>query len=378
MSGSVATPAADPIRCLECFDCAIPLPVPLKVGASTVRQRSYVLVRLTAESGAQGTGFSFGRGLPVAKIVQEAFAPIVVGADSITHQTVSGQLRGAYWPYSEGSLFATATSVVDLALWDLASRRLAAPLADMLGRHSRTVPMCAVASYADTGNDDLDGLRAEVSGYLEQGFGAVKIVIGARSPEADARRVAATRQLGGDELMIVVDAFRSFPDVETALQRLRLLEPHRIAYVEDPFSESLERLNADLRRRSGMSLGLGESLGGHREHRRLLEAGTADVLRCDVTVVGGVREFLASAALASAHGLAVSPHTHPEVHVHLAASIPNLYAAGIEYMDPSRGLDAFHRLLATRLEIRDGHAIVPARPGFGLDIDWDAVRRFAV
>jgi L-alanine-DL-glutamate epimerase-like enolase superfamily enzyme len=375
----VAEPAADPIRSLECFDCKVPLPRPLQVGAATVSHRSYVIVRLTAESGAQGTGVSFGRGLPVAAIIAQALAPIVVGADSLTHQVVAARLRGAYWPYAEGGLFATAASAIDLALWDLAARRASLPLSDMLGRHARSVPVCVVASYGGDHSDDaLDALRDEVGGFLERGFRAIKLIVGARAPESDRRRVAATRALAGDDVMIVLDAFRSFSDVETALQRLRLLEPYRIAYLEDPFSESLEWLNEDLRRRSGMSLGLGESLGGHREHRRLIERGIVDVLRADVTVVGGVREFLASAALASAHGLALSPHAHPEVHVQLAAAIPNLYGAGIEYTDPALGMDAFYRLLATRLEIRDGRAIVPARPGLGLDIDWDAVSTYAV
>jgi L-alanine-DL-glutamate epimerase-like enolase superfamily enzyme len=379
MSEAPVEPAADPIRSLECFDCKVPLPRPLQVGASTVTHRSYVIVRVTAESGAQGAGFSFGRGLPVAAIIQQAFAPIVVGADSVAHQLVAARLRGAYWPYAEGSLFSTATSAVDLALWDLAARRASLPLSDMLGRHARTVPVCAVASYGgDHADDALGALRGEVSDFLGRGFRAIKLIVGARSPESDQRRVAATRELCGDDVMIVLDAFRSFTDVETALRRLRLLAPFGIAYLEDPFSESLEWLNEDLRRRSGMSLGLGESLGGHREHRRLIERGIVDVMRADVTVVGGVREFLASAALASAHGLSLSPHAHPEMHVHLAAAIPNLYPAGIEYIDPALGVDAFPRLLATQLEIRGGRALVPARPGLALDFDWDAVTTYAM
>ena len=110
MSDVADEPAADPIRSLECFDCKVPLPRPLQVGASTVSHRSYVIVRVTAASGAQGTGFSFGRGLPVAAIIQQAFASIVVGADSVAHQLVAARLRSAYWPYAEGSLFATAAA----------------------------------------------------------------------------------------------------------------------------------------------------------------------------------------------------------------------------------------------------------------------------
>lgn len=378
MSGLAPPATADRVQSVECFDCDVPLPAVLQVGAATVTHRAYVVLRVTTESGATGAAFAFGRGLPVADIVSRSFAPIVVGADTREHQVVRERLRGAFWPYADGSLFSAAVSAVDLALWDAGARRLGAPLVDLLGRHRTRVPMCAVASYGGSGEGaDLEALREEVAGYLERGFGAIKLVIGARSAEDDALRVAAVREVAGPDILIVLDAFRSFPDLETALRRLRPLREHDIAYLEDPFNENLPSLLAELRRRSGLSLGLGETLGSSRDVRRLIADGVVDVVRSDATVVGGVREFLSAAALADAHGLDVSPHTHPEVHVHLAAAIPNLYAAGIEYMDPGRGMDAFYRLLATQLDIVDGHAIVPDRPGLGLDFDWDAVERYA-
>ena len=86
---------------------------------------------------------------------------------------------------------------------------------------------------------------------------------------------------------------------------------------------------------------------------------------------------MATAALASAHGLSVSTHVHPDVHVHFAAALSNIHPAGLEVMLPASGLDAFHLLLRTPLELRDGKVDVPDRPGFGLDFDWEAVEEYA-
>lgn len=368
----------DPIRSVESFDCRVPLPRPLSVGTATVTHRAYVLVRVRTESGVEGVGFAFGRGLPVARVVQESLAPVVIGADAARPEAVRARMSGAYWPYAEGSVFAVAASAVDLALWDLLGRRLGAPLADILGRMRDEVPATAVATYAvEPGTDTREALEVELAGYRKLGFATVKLVVGAGSPDWDAGRLAVAREVLGEEARIVVDAFRSFAGLEDALRRLRRLEPYDLAYVEDPFSESLAPLVVELRRRSGMSIGLGESLSGHRMHRALIESGCVDVVRCDATVIGGVRELMAVAALASARGLPISLHTHPEVHVHFAAAIPNLYPGGIEYMDPEAGLDAFYRLLATKLAVRDGRIAVPDRPGLGLDLDWDAVGRYA-
>ena len=42
-------------------------------------------------------------------------------------------------------------------------------------------------------------------------------------------------------------------------------------------------------------------------------------------------------------------------------------------MPPNSGLDGLDDLLSTALEVRNGYAVVPNRPGLGLDWNWDAV-----
>jgi D-arabinonate dehydratase len=371
------TATADPIESLDALDCLVPLPRPLRVGAATVTHRGYVITRVRTESGLEGVGFAFARGLPVAAIVNDSFAPVARGLDATLPEAVRARLAAAYWPYADGTLFGVAVSAVDLALWDLQGKRLGVPVADLLGRRAHAVPFVGVASYASGDAESLGSLEAELGRFADLGCRSVKLVVGALSPERDAERVALARRLVGDDGLVVVDAFRSFAGVDEGLRRLRPLAEHRIGYVEDPFAESLLPLVADLRARSGLSIALGENVSGHRAHRLLVESGCVDVVRCDVSVVGGVREFLAVAALASSRGLTVSTHTHPEIHVHVAAAIPNLYPGGVEYMEPDAGLDAFHVLQASGLELRDGAVAVPQRPGLGLDLDWDAVARYA-
>jgi L-alanine-DL-glutamate epimerase-like enolase superfamily enzyme len=270
-----------------------------------------------------------------------------------------------------------AASAVDLALWDILGKRLGVPVADLLGKLRNEVPVCAVGGYVRRTPEDVSVLQEEMARFVALGCKAVKLIVGSDDPAADVRRLSAVREVVGNRCSVVVDAFRSFTSLEDALRRLRLLEPFDLSYVEDPFSESLSSLVADLRRRTGMIIGLGENLGGHRAFHDLIESGAVDVVRCDVTVVGGVREFMAVTALASARGLEISTHVHPSIHVHFGAALTNLHPAGLEYMDPDAGLDGLHELLNTRLEIRAGYALVPNRPGLGIDWNWDAVRRYS-
>ena len=365
------------IETVDCFDCSLELPRPLLVGSSRVTHRSYAIVRIRTADGLEGVGYAFGRGLPVAAIVRDSLAPVLVGSDASVPEALRSTASDAYWSYAERGLFAVAASAVDLAVWDLLGTRIGSPLADILGKARSRVPVCGVGGYVREGEDAFDSLQGEMQVYAEAGCRSVKITIGSVDPAADARRVAAVREVVGPDCAIVVDAFRSFVNLEDGLRRLRLLEPFDLAYVEDPFSDTLAPLLAELGRRSGMLIGAGESLAGHRAYREIIDTSAVDVVRCDATVVGGVREFMAVAALASARGLEVSTHVHPEVHVHFAAAVPNLHRAGLEYMAPELGLDVFHELTGGGLEIVDGDAEIPTRPGLGLDIDWSAVERYA-
>lgn len=367
----------DPIREVECFDVEIDLPRPLSVGGATVRARSYLILRIRSESGLEGISYAFGRGLPLAELVRRSVLPQIMGADALRPERVRAVAAGALWQYGEQGVIPVALSAVDLALWDMLGKRAGLPVADLLGRASDDVPICGVGGYAFLGEpSDPEQAADELARYIDLGAIAVKMTIGAASPAEDVRRVRAVRERIGSDAKLIVDAFRSFAGMEDALRRVAPLAELDLAYLEDPFAESLAPLAVELGRRTGILIGQGEGRAGHRSFRELIDVGV-DVLRCDATVVGGVREFMAVAALASAHGRALTTHVHADIHVHLAAAMHDFYRGGIEYMLPDSGLDALPALLRTQLELRDGRAVVPERPGFGLDLDWDAVREHA-
>ena len=90
---------------------------------------------------------------------------------------------------------------------------------------------------------------------------------------------------------------------------------------------------------------------------------------------GGITEFLRSAALAAAHQLQVSGHCAPNLHAHVAASVPNL--RHLEYFHDHQRIE---RMLFDGTLDPDGGAIRPdpARPGHGMtlrDADAEPFRR---
>lgn len=369
------TDQADVIDSIEATEVEVPLDRPLRIGGAMVRARHYTVVSVRCRSGIMGTGYSFSRRLPVASIVNDMLAPVAVGQDASMSEAVRASLLRAYWPAADHGTFTTSVSAVDLALWDAMGKRHGQSVARMLGQFRARLPICVVLGY---GYDDGDAmLQRELEHAVELGARSVKIVVGAGSPERDATRLSLAREVIGPDRLLAVDAFRSFVDLDDALRRVRLMQPFDLSFIEDPFSETLAPLVAELRRRTGMSIALGESLAGHRLVRGLIDADVGDVIRLDALVIGGVREFMSASGLASAHGRPVATHVHTDIHVQLAAALPNLFAGGLEYMPPSFGLDSLHRLLRSRLEVADGEVLVPAAPGLSLDWDWEAITRYA-
>lgn len=71
------------------------------------------------------------------------------------------------------------------------------------------------------------------------------------------------------------------------------------------------------------------------------------------------------AQIAPANSRPVTSHGVHDLHVHLLAAIPN----GIYLEVHGFGLDQF---ITHPLQIEKGEAVVPSRPGHGVEFDWQS------
>jgi mandelate racemase len=101
-----------------------------------------------------------------------------------------------------------------------------------------------------------------------------------------------------------------------------------------------------------------------------LGAGACDYVMPDVARIGGVTGWPRAAGIAAAHGITMSSHLHPEISAHLLAA--TLTCHWLEYVDWA---DA---ILEEPLQIRDGSAVIPERPGIGLRWRPEAVKALAL
>lgn len=92
--------------------------------------------------------------------------------------------------------------------------------------------------------------------------------------------------------------------------------------------------------------------------------------------MGGVTEFLKTAALSQAHCLELAPHGDQTINVSLGAAVGNV--SYIEYYPPEYD-QVWHEAFSHSLEIdREGRLQPPERPGIGFEPDYRVLDRFRI
>lgn len=326
-------------------------------------------VGVTCDEGEHGTGFTYaltGGAEALHALLGETLPELVLGTDTDEWPRTWERVWQRTHRLGRG-IALPALSAVDIAVWDLRARRAGAPLFRFLGVHRDSVPI--YGSGRSTHQMNVDELVAGQISYIEEGYGAVKIRVGARPAEEDVERVAAVRRAIGDGTRLMVDCNERL-DLPTALWLGRRLDELGVYWMEEPLVSDDVAGHAQLAERTGVPIAVGEHLHGRFEFAGYLRSRAAAILQPDVPLTGGVTEWLRISAAAEVFGAVLAPHFLPELHVHLAAAVPN--CAYIEHFP------LIDDVLEESLAIGNGTATPPDRPGHGMRWDEAALDRLRV
>jgi L-alanine-DL-glutamate epimerase-like enolase superfamily enzyme len=341
----------------------IPLPVAL-TDSTHGEMRAFELntVRVRDADGAEGVGYTFtvGRnGAAIDATLSREFAEIMAGEEA---DEIERLWHKAWWALhygGRGGPTVLALSAFDIALWDLKARRAKLPLWNLLGGYDPRVPCYAGGIDLDL---PLDALLRQTDGNLARGFRAIKMKVGRANLAEDVERVRNVRAHLGDGFPLMADANMKWT-VEGAIRAARALRPFDLVWLEEPTIPDDPAGHTRIVREGGVPVAAGENLRSLWEFKTYIAAGAVSYPEPDVTNCGGVTAFMKIARLAEAFNLPVTSHGAHDVTVHLLAACQNrayLEAHGF-------GLDDY---VAEKLQIRDGVAVAPSRPGHGISFDW--------
>jgi L-alanine-DL-glutamate epimerase-like enolase superfamily enzyme len=364
------------ISSVEAQTVRIPLPEPVAFSTRLVQARFYTIVRIERTDGIVGCGFCHGgsrSGALPTKAVHELFAPLLLGQDPFRTEGLWHELHQDALLNGRAGAVMRALSAIDIALWDGNARSVGLPLWRYLGAFRReTVPAYFSGGYYRTGN--VDEVVQEVQQAVASGFTAMKLKIGKGSPAADAARVAAAREIIGQDGLLLLDANNAWTDLASALRAVKPLLQFDPFLIEEPFPPEDYQNHRRLARAVPVPIASGELAAGRSAHRALIEQGDITVLQPDAAVCGGITEWKRIAATAASASVPVMPHSFHDLHVHLVASIPN--GLMVEYFHDASVLP-FRGLIDRQLEVRNGELVLPQDPGLGFSFLPSELERYS-
>jgi mandelate racemase len=169
---------------------------------------------------------------------------------------------------------------------------------------------------------------------------------------------------------VIMTDYNQALSVDEALERGRALDGEGLAWIEEPIRHDDYAGNATLARELATPIQIGENFDTPNAMADALAAKACDYAMPDFARIRGVSGWLEAAQLARAAAMPMSSHLYPEFSAHLLAVTPT--CDWLEYVDWASPI------LKDPIEIRDGHAIIPKRPGAGIEWNPDAIARYRV
>ncbi len=369
--------------------------------------RNFDFLKISTDDGLVGwSEYNESFGGPGVSTVIAELAPALVGKDPRAWEAHVALLY-ALRRQATGGVIQQAIGAIENALLDVKARALGIPVYELLGgpvrdrirlywshcatyrvRNFQDLRIAQVRTLDDVvklGHEVVargftalktnvlllgDNPRAHVPGFARgEGFPALNAD---RHLESAIReQLAAFRQGAGPDVDILVDLNFNYK-TEGFLKMARVMEPYDLFWVEIDTRDA--KALHYIRSRTSIPVASCECLFGRRDYRPFLEQQSVDVAIID-TPWNGVAESLKIATMAEAYEVNVAPHNFyghlaTMMNAHFSAVAPNLR---IMEIDPDT-VPWYDDLVTAKPEIVDGHLHIPTGPGWGTEVNEEAVR----
>lgn len=361
------------IRTIEPIAVSLPMLKPVIMAGEEVGRADNVLVRIEADNGVVGWG-------------EAASAPLMTGdtLESIVSAVnyLSSALRGRDPADISGALAAMdgrlygnfgAKAAIEIALHDLSGRLTGKPVHALLGQIKRSrMPLLTVIGGGDNDGDLRDAQKKKATGFT-----AYKIKVGIDTPEKDAARTRAICKVLGSGMLISADANQGY-NTEQALNYVRAVKGFGLDFFEQPVAADNLSGMAKVAAATDIAVGADEGIHSLEDIKRHHELNAARGVSLKAIKLGGLTALVEAGRLCAQLDMRVNISCKTgESSIACAAA---LHGASV-LPDIAWALTLTHTGLAEDISaapipIGNGHVDVLRRPGLGVDVDEDRVRRY--
>lgn len=368
------------------------IPYPIWCG-----HRNLLVVKVETECGHYGWGESglSSRELAVAGAINH-FREFLIGKSAANIGAIWQELYRSQY-FEGGRVLTAAISAIDIALWDIASKRLDVPAYELMGGKQRDSIPCFATSVASMG----DGLAEDMVRLAKEGWRVIRATNGDAADgglpmEYDVRRniseaasalADARAQLDG-HISLGVDLHHRLTVAEAA-SFCQKLPSGTLDFLEEPIRQENPSAYKALRSMTDVPFAIGEEWSSKWQALPYIEQGLTQFARIDVCNIGGLTEALKVAAIAEAHYIDIMPHDPlgpicTAATNHFCTAVPNLFCT--EIANYSTDKTDHDRIFTGRPVAQNCVFPVSDSPGIGIDVDetcltekpfefWEAPRR---
>ncbi len=257
-----------------------------------------------------------------------------------------------------------AKAAVDIALFDLISKRDKKPLYEWLGgTQDRIVTDMTI------GIESRETTVKKALKHYKAGFRALKIKVGL-DLEEDIKRVGAVREAVGPGVHLRVDANQGYT-VEQAIRFCETMKAYDVAVIEQPVKAQDYAGLKKVTEASDIPIMADECVKSVLDARKIAREGIADMINIKLMKSAGIHDAVMINRLAEAADVKTMVGCMGEIQISIAAGLHfALSSENVVFAD----LDSHFCIIddpSSGLTFEDGKLIAPRTPGLGIRTPFD-------
>ena len=374
---------------IECIPVSIPFAKPMKMGGGTAVGSDAVVVKIHTDEGIIGVSET-GDTSPwymgesqdsIMYNINKVFGPqILLGENPFNIERIVARMDKA------AKLNNQAKAVVDYALHDLMGKAMGVPVYQLIGGLSNE--KIALAFVMSSGTAEEVGAEGKL--LVKAGFKAMKLKVGARTPDEDIEMIGALREAVGNNIKIMIDTNGGWM-YHQALYVLQRIGKYNVYLSEQPVPRwDIDGL-ARLRRKVDVPIFPDEAAAEPHDLVKLIEREAADGFFLKVPKAGGIHKSRKWVAVAQAANLPVM--TGCMINTGLGCAVEAHFLAASDWTGKIEqesigplNLYNIHDTVSTPLKddlavkvprYEKGFLYPPEGPGLGVELNEAAVKKLA-
>ena len=341
--------------------------------------RNLFVLKIETDEGIHGWGEAgvSGRELAVQGAVAH-FREFLLGKDPMRRGALWQEMyRGQY--FDGGRILTGAISAIDIALYDIAGKKLGVPVYQLLGGAQRDFVPCFVTTQVPPSGPEF---IEDVQRLLSEGWSVIRC--GPAHPDTGddellfepresialtAEWLAKTREAVGNAPVLGIDYHHRLSVTESA-SFCQMMPSHTLDFLEEPIRDETPGAYETLRSMTDVPFAIGEEFSSKWTFLPYVEGGLTNFCRVDICNVGGFTEAMKVSGWCEAHYIDLMPHNPlgpicTAASLHMAAAVPNF--AWLEDRSDEFAFD--DEMFPVRPKRVGDRYPVPTAPGLGVEFN---------